>query len=81
MMVYGFRQPIVSAFYVLSVWLLMLHLSHGASSFFQSLGLNDKKLTPRLARGARIFAWLIFIGYASMPIAVLLGFVQPAQPL
>jgi succinate dehydrogenase / fumarate reductase cytochrome b subunit len=81
MMVYGFRQPIVSAFYVLAIWLLMLHLTHGASSFFQSLGLNDKKLTPRLARGARIFAWLIFIGYATMPIAVLLGWVQPAQPL
>jgi len=81
MMVYGFRQPIVSAFYVLAIWLLMLHLTHGASSFFQSLGLNDKKLTPRLARGARIFAWLIFIGYVSMPIAVLLGWVQPAQPL
>ena len=63
------------------MFLLALHLSHGSSSFFQSLGLNDKKLTPRLALGGRIFAWLIFIGYASIPIAVLLGWVQPAQQL
>lgn len=81
MMVYGFQNVIVSGFYVLAMFLLMLHLTHGSSSFFQSLGLNDKKLTPRLARGGRIFAWLIFIGYASIPIAVLLGLVKPAQPL
>ena len=60
MMVYGFQNPIVSAFYILAMFLLALHLSHGASSFFQSLGLNDKKLAPRLERWGRIFAWLIF---------------------
>lgn len=81
MMVYGFRNVVVSAFYVLAMFLLMLHLTHGASSFFQSLGWNDKRLTPRLARAGRIFAWLIFLGYTSIPVAVLLGWVQPAQPL
>ncbi len=81
MMVYGFQNVFVSAFYVVAMFLLALHLSHGASSFFQSLGLNDKKLTPRLAWGARVFAWLIFIGYISMPVAVLLGLIKPAQQL
>ena len=81
MMVYGFQNPIVSAFYILALFLLALHLSHGASSFFQSLGLNDKKLTPRLERWGRIFAWLIFVGYISIPVAVLLGLVLPAQQL
>ncbi len=81
MMVYGFQNALVSAFYVIAMFLLTLHLSHGASSFFQSLGLNDKKMTPRLARGARVFAWLIFAGYTSIPVAVLLGLVRPAQQL
>ena len=81
MMVYGFQNYFVSAFYVLGLFLLALHLSHGSSSFFQSLGLNDKKLTPRLAFGGRIFAWLLFIGYISSPIAVVLGLVKPAQQL
>ncbi len=81
MMVYGFQNYYVSAFYILGLFLLALHLSHGSSSFFQSLGLNDKKLTPRLALGGRIFAWLMFIGYTSIPIAVLLGWVKPAQQL
>jgi succinate dehydrogenase / fumarate reductase cytochrome b subunit len=56
-------------------------LSHGTSSFFQSLGLNDKRLTPKLAIGGRIFAWLIFVGYTSIPVAVLLHLVKPAQQL
>jgi succinate dehydrogenase / fumarate reductase cytochrome b subunit len=81
MMVYGFQNYLVSAFYIFGLFLLTLHLSHGSSSFFQSLGLNDKKLTPRLAIGGRIFAWLLFIGYVSIPVAVLLGLVKPAQQL
>src|SRR4051812_541950 len=79
MMVYGFQNVYVSAFYIIGLFLLTLHLTHGASSFLQSLGLNNKKLTPTLARGARIFAWLLFIGYISIPVAVLLRLVQPAQ--
>lgn len=81
MMVYGFQNVIVSAFYIFAMFLLTLHLTHGTSSFLQSLGLNDKKLTPRLARGGRIFAWLIFAGYSSIPLAVLLKLVKPAQQL
>jgi succinate dehydrogenase / fumarate reductase cytochrome b subunit len=56
-------------------------LSHGSSSFFQSLGFNDKKLNPRLALGGRIFAWLLFAGYTSIPVAILLGLIKPAQQL
>src|SRR2546429_511207 len=81
MMVYGFQNYCVSAFYVLGLFLLALHLSHGSSSFFQSLGFNDKKLTPRLALGGRIFAWLLFVGYTSIPVAILFGMVKPAQQL
>ncbi len=81
MMVYGFQNVYVSAFYVVGLFLLTLHLTHGASSFFQSLGLNDKKLAPKLTFGARLFAWLIFLGYSSIPVAVLLGFIKPTQQL
>ena len=81
MMVYGFRNVYVSVFYIVGLFLLTLHLTHGASSFLQSLGLNDQKLTPRLAFLGRLFAWLIFIGYTSIPVAVLAGWVKPAQQL
>ena len=81
MMVYGFQNVYVSAFYIVGLFLLTLHLTHGSSSFFQSLGLNDERLSPKLAIGGRIFAWLLFVGYASIPLAVLLGFIKPAQAL
>jgi succinate dehydrogenase / fumarate reductase cytochrome b subunit len=81
MMVYGFQNVYVSSFYIVGLFLLTLHLTHGSSSFFQSLGVNNQKLTPRLAIGGRIFAWLLFIGYTSIPVAVLLGFIKPAQQL
>jgi len=79
MMVYGFQNVYVSAFYVVGLFLLTLHLTHGSSSFFQSLGLNNQRLTPKLAVAGRIFAWLLFIGYVSIPIAILLGSIKPAQ--
>ena len=81
MMVYGFQNIYVSIFYIVGLFLLTLHLTHGSSSFFQSLGLNNQRLTPKLAIGGRIFAWLLFIGYTSIPVAVLLGLVRPAQQL
>ena len=79
MMVYGFQNVYVSIFYIVGLFLLTLHLTHGSSSFFQSLGLNNERLTPKLAIAGRIFAWLLFIGYTSIPLAVLLGFIKAAQ--
>ena len=76
MMVLSFMSPIVSCFYIFAMFLLCLHLSHGASSFFQSLGLNDRKLAPKLALAGRVFAWVLFVGYSSIPAAVVLGWVK-----
>ena len=53
MMVVGFKNPLVSGFYVLGMALLCLHLSHGVSSMFQSLGWKNKAYGPMLDCGAR----------------------------
>ena len=76
MMVVGFKNPWVSGFYIIGIGLLCLHLSHGVSSMFQSLGLKNKVYGPCLDRGSQIIAWLIFLGYVSIPISVLLGYGQ-----
>lgn len=73
MMVVGFSQPLVALFYILAIGLLCLHLSHGVSAAFQSLGLKNKTWGPFLDRFAKGFAIVIFLGYASIPTAVLLG--------
>lgn len=71
MMVVGFSIPWVSIFYIIGIALLCLHLSHGVSAMFQSLGWKNKVYGPCLDSGARLIAWLIFIGYVSIPISVL----------
>ena len=76
MMVAGYRNPLVSGFYLLGIALLCLHLSHGISSMFQSLGLNNRAYSRFLDRLAVAAAILIFIGYCSIPIAVLFGWVK-----
>ncbi len=78
MMVVGFRNFWVSLFYVIGVGLLCLHLSHGVSSMFQSLGWKNKVYGPFLDRAARVIAWLIFLGYSSIPLAILFGFGKEA---
>lgn len=75
MMVVGFRQPLVVLFYLVAMALLCLHLSHGVSSAFQSLGLKNKTYGPLIDRGGKALAVLIFLGYASIPLAVLLGVI------
>jgi succinate dehydrogenase / fumarate reductase cytochrome b subunit len=73
MMVLGFRQPVVTGFYVLAMALLCLHLSHGVYAMFQSLGIKVG-FCPSLPKGlAKWGALLIFIGYVSIPIAVTCG--------
>jgi len=74
MMVVGFSNGWVSLFYIIAMALLCLHLSHGASSMFQSMGWKKGYYQPLLDNGARLIAILIFAGYALIPIAVMLGY-------
>jgi len=78
MMVVGFSNGWVSAFYMLGIALLCLHLSHGASSMFQSMGWNNNSYRLILDKAARGLALLIFVGYVSIPVAVLLGYGKEA---
>jgi len=78
MMVVGFSNLWVSVFYVLGLALLCLHLSHGASSMFQSLGWKNEAYRPFLDKAARVVAVLIFLGYTSIPVAILCGYGKEA---
>ena len=78
MMVIGFSQPLVSGFYILAMGLLCLHLGHGVSAMFQSLGWKNPVYGPLIDRVAKTVAWVIFLGYISIPIAVLLGYGKEA---
>ena len=74
MMVVGFNNPWVSGFYIAGMALLSLHLSHGASSMFQSIGWKNNVYGPLLDKLARVAALLIFLGYTSIPVAIMCGY-------
>ena len=76
MIILGFSNPYASAFYIVAVGLLALHLNHGIMSMFQTLGLNSGKLRPLWEKGGPALSWLIFLGYASIPAAVLTGVIK-----
>ena len=76
MMIEGFQVWWVSAFYILATGLLCLHLAHGFSSMFQTVGLRNSKWRQFLNRVALGYGLLVFIGFAVIPVAVLSGFLE-----
>lgn len=75
--VYGFQNPIVSAFYILAMASLGFHLMHGAWSMFQTLGFNNRRFNRMLRNVAMVIGIALFVGNISIPISVLLGFLKP----
>ena len=72
----SFSVPWISAFYVIAMVLLCLHLYHGLWSMFQTLGLHHPKYSAILRTCAKAVAILIWLGNVSIPIAVLTGVVH-----
>jgi succinate dehydrogenase / fumarate reductase cytochrome b subunit len=72
----GFQSVPVSAFYVIAMVLLCMHLWHGVWSMCQTLGLSH----PRYRRWARAAAWaialIVLIGNVSFPVAVQAGLLK-----
>jgi len=73
MVVAGFSSKAVALFYMISLLLLCLHLSHGVSSVFQTLGLRNERWRGRLDVIALVYGWVIALGFISIPLAVLTG--------
>jgi len=69
----GFQNPAVSAFYIVAMLLLCMHLYHGLWSMLQSLGLSPPRYTPKLKKTAAAVAILIAAGNISIPLAVITG--------
>lgn len=65
-----FRNPAWAAFYVLVMVLIGLHLRHGISSAFQSLGIDGPRFTPGIILAGMILAVIIGGGFAFIPVWV-----------
>lgn len=72
----GFRVWYVSAFYIVAMLALFGHLYHGAWSMVQSVGLNHPKYNRLVRTLATIITIVVVVGFISIPVAVLLGFIS-----
>lgn len=72
--VIGFKQPLVSLFYIGAMVLLGFHLYHGIWSMFQSLGFAHPRYTPKLKTFAKVFTVFLVLGFIIVPLAVLAGY-------
>jgi len=72
----GFSVWYVALFYVVAMACLCLHLDHGIWSMLQTLGWNDARSTPFLRSLSRGAALVVFLGFISVPLAVLTGWVR-----
>jgi succinate dehydrogenase / fumarate reductase cytochrome b subunit len=71
--VVGFQNPFASAFYVLAMLALGLHMYHGFWSMLQTLGLSHPRWN-RVRRGlSLLLAGAVIAGNISIPLAVLTG--------
>ena len=59
----NFSNPLLVAFYVLSMLVVGSHLWHGVSSAFQSVGADQARWTPRIIAAGKVMAILIAGGF------------------
>lgn len=57
-----------SLFYIFAMIVLGFHLYHGFQSAFQTFGWNNKKYFPLIEKLGTIYAFVMAIGFASLPI-------------
>ena len=72
----GFSVWYVSLFYIVAMACLCLHLDHGIWSLLQTLGWNNARTTSTLRTLSRGVALAVFVGFISVPVAVLAGWVR-----
>lgn len=71
--VIGFQSLPVALFYLLAVGSLALHLYHGLWSVFTTLGVQNPKVEGIRRPLAAGISLALFVGFASVPVAVLAG--------
>ena len=74
--VVGFQNPFVSAFYVLAMVALGLHMYHGFWSMLQTLGLSHPRWNRVRLAASLVLAGVVVLGNISVPLSVLAGLVH-----
>jgi succinate dehydrogenase / fumarate reductase cytochrome b subunit len=76
MVISGFSNPWITLSYLVSMVFLGLHLWHGGTSWFQSLGINHPRWNPLIRAIGPMLAVIVMAGNCSIPLSVWLGIVK-----
>ena len=76
MVVTGFQHPVVSISYIVAMAILALHLKHGITSIFQTLGWNHPSYNGLFKGLGTGLSLILFLGFASLPVTCLLSIVK-----
>ncbi|MFA6561361.1 MAG: succinate dehydrogenase cytochrome b subunit [Verrucomicrobiia bacterium] len=76
MIMTAFSGLATAGFYVLGVGTLGFHLSHGVRAMVESLGLRMETWASRIDKTSTVVACLLFLGFVSVPLAVLMGVLK-----
>jgi succinate dehydrogenase / fumarate reductase cytochrome b subunit len=72
----AFQNVPIALFYIIAMGALCLHLDHGIWSALQTMGWATQENTKGLKTISRLIALVIFVGFISVPISVLAGWVR-----
>jgi succinate dehydrogenase / fumarate reductase, cytochrome b subunit len=75
-LVAGFSNPFVTAFYVIALLLLGMHLRHGIWSATQTLGQSNRRRERTVNAFAIVFASLLTLGFLLVPFSVLFSIID-----
>lgn len=76
MLIAEFSKPHLAAFYILAMIALWQHLWHGATSLFQTLGLNHRRYWCVIKLIGPVLGSILAAGNISIPLAVLAGIIK-----
>lgn len=76
----AFKDPAFTAFTVVAMILLGMHLRHGVWSAFQSLGWTNDRWLPILTRVALVFSIVLAVGFILLPVILFISGDPNAMP-
>ncbi|HEX9777806.1 MAG TPA: succinate dehydrogenase cytochrome b subunit [Geopsychrobacteraceae bacterium] len=76
MVVLSFQKVFISLVYIVAMGALLLHLSHGLSSWVQTLGWNNGDSQDKVLAVGKLVAVVFGLAYIAIPFLILVRFVK-----
>lgn len=76
MVLRSFQHIEIVSLYIIALDALLLHISHGIQSSFQTWGMNNEQTIPVVQKAGNVAAIILFLGYAAIPVSIALGMLK-----